>query len=101
MTGNNPKEMTNETPRHPMATAPIHVFTRSNPDGTGAGSIAKLWPYKSYPMYFKGGNEQEALDAAQEFVDQAVEANEKAYVARKLALEKSKATRAKKQGLKG
>ena len=78
---------------HPMRGAPVHVFKRVDCHGAGVQFVARLHPYDAYPVFFNGETEDEAVGAAMAFCADAVEKYERAYISRKKAAIKSKATR--------
>jgi hypothetical protein len=80
---------------HPLRNIGIAVFERI--EGEGPAFIAKLEPFKEYPIFFTGPTADAARQSARDFADDAVAKNEATFLARQAAMEKARITRAAKK----
>ena len=81
---------------HPMRKAQIHVFKRCDGGYRGVNYIARFFPYDSYPVFFHGETEEEAIAAAEALRTEAIDKFEKGIITRQEAAIKSAETKAKK-----
>ena len=81
---------------HPMRKAPIHVFKRCDGGYKGVNYIARFYPYDTYPVYFHGESQAEAIAAAEVLRSEAIDKFEKGIIARQIATIKAIETRARK-----
>ena len=78
---------------HPMRNAALHCFERIDSDGTGWSFIAQFHPYSVYPVFFPGKTAEAAIASAESFRADTLEKNERAFIAKKTAIEKARASR--------
>jgi len=81
--------------KHPMRDIPVTIFQRI--EGDGPAFISKFEPFKEYPIFFTGTTADEVRKSAKDFAEDAVAKNEEKFLARQAAMEKTRATRAKKK----
>lgn len=82
---------------HPMRDAELHTFERATDSGKGAVWVARFYPYDTYPVFFHGRTEQDAIRNAEALRTEAIEKHEAAVISRKEAQKKAAETRAKKK----
>jgi len=82
---------------HPMRDAELHTFERSTDSGKGAVWIARFYPYDTYPVFFHGATEADAIKNAEAIRSEAIEKYEAGVIARKEAQKKAAETRARKR----
>lgn len=78
--------------RHPFADAPLHVYQRED----GEMWLAHFHPQRTYRVIFTEPTREAVVAAAETFRDEQVERNQAVYAARAAAIEKARATKAKK-----
>lgn len=81
---------------HPMRKAQIHTFKRCDGGYRGVNYIARFYPYDSYPVFFHGETEAEAIASAEALRTEAIDKYEKGIIIRQEAAIKSAETKAKK-----
>ena len=88
--------MTNH--EHPIRKAELHTFGRRDNIAGGTPFIARLHPYDTWPIFFKGQSEAEAIAAAEKFRTETIAQHEQAYQNRMAGRDKAKAARDAKKG---
>ena len=82
---------------HPMRDAELHTFERATDSGNGAIWIARFYPYDTYPVFFHGRTEADAVANAETLRAEAINKFEAGIIARKEAKAKAAEARAKKK----
>jgi hypothetical protein len=81
---------------HPIRSAKIHVFKRIDAEDGGVRYMARLHPYRVYPVFFYGDTPEEAVAALEAVRAEAIEKHETAVINRQEAAEKARSAKARK-----
>ena len=76
---------------HPIRKAKIHTFSRNDDESGGAIWLARLHPYRTYPIFFTGDTEQSVIEQAEALIAKAITDHEAACIARQKATAERKA----------
>lgn len=67
---------------HPIRKAKLHTFERKDLEKGGVDWIARFHPYSTYPVFFTGKTEDEAVAKAEALRAEAIEKHEQSCINR-------------------
>lgn len=85
---------------HPIRDAKVHVFQRVDSNEGGVQFIARLSPYKTYPVISQGGTQEEAVNSLESLRTEAIEKHEADVIRRQEASARAKTKAAEKKAAK-